>query len=190
MTSKPKSVHTLKITLREVKPPVWRRMVVDSYIRLDALAGLLEAAMGWYGGHLHQFETTGARYGEPDPEWGDDMIDERKARLADALPNVKSKLRWDYDFGDGWEHDVVVEAIGPPPAGVSYPLCVAGKRACPPEDCGGVWGYGDLLEALADPSHEDHADLTEWAPSGFDPEHFDVDETTEAMRTGRPLEDW
>jgi Plasmid pRiA4b ORF-3-like protein len=183
VTVRPKSVHQLKVTLRAVRPPVWRRIAVDSQVRLSALSNVLEAAMGWYGGHLHQFDVSGHIYGEPDPEWGDRVADERKARLADVLPAVKSKLRWDYDFGDGWEHDVVVEAIGPPEAGTTYPRCLAGRRACPPEDCGGPWGYHGLLEALKDPAHEDHADLSEWAPPDFDPDHFDVDEATDAMRT-------
>jgi hypothetical protein len=190
VTAQPKSIHTLKVTLRGVKPPVWRRIVVDSQIRVSALADVLEAAMGWVGGHLHLFDVDGVTYGEPDPEWDDDVIDERKARLADVLPKVTSRMRWDYDFGDGWEHDVVVEEIGPVQASETYPLCVTGRRACPPEDCGGPWGYRDLLEALADPSHEDHDHLSEWAPPGFDPQRFDAEETTDAMRAAQPLNGW
>ncbi len=152
MTAKPTSVHQLKVTLRRVRPPVWRRIVVDSNIRLSALSDLLEAAMGWYGGHLHLFDVRGMTYGDPDPDWGGDMADERKVGLAQALPTVGSKMRWDYDFGDGWEHDVVVEAIDPPAAATRYPVCIAGRRACPPEDCGGPWGYQDLLDALERPN--------------------------------------
>ena len=190
MTAKPKSDHTLKVTLRGVKPPVWRRIVVDSQTKLWTLSDLLEGAMGWYGGHLHLFDVRGTIYGEPDPEWDDDTLDERKVRLADVLPNAKSKMRWDYDFGDGWEHDVVVEAIGPPDANATYPVCLGGRRACPPEDCGGPYGYRDLLKALADPSHPDHADLREWAPPDFDPEAFDTEAATVDMRAGRPLTGW
>lgn len=89
-------------------------------------------------------------------------LDERKARLGEVLPAVKSKMRWDYDFGDGWEHDVVVEAIELAHNDATYPVCLTGKRACPPEDCAGPWGYGNLLAALSDPMHEDHEELTEW----------------------------
>jgi hypothetical protein len=103
---------------------------------------------------------------------------------------VGSKLRWDYDFGDGWEHDVVVEGIGPRRSDFEGPVCLAGSRACPPEDCGGPMGYEDLLDALSDPAHPEHDDMREWAPPGFDPAHFDVDQATAAMRSPRPLEGW
>lgn len=183
--SVPKTVHTLRITLRGVEPLVWRRIVVASEIKLSALAPVLEAAMGWYGDHLHQFEASGKRYGDPDPDWGARVIDERGRKLAGVLPTVGAKLRFDYDFGDGWEHDVVVEAVEPVERGVTYPLCLAGARACPPDDCGGPWGYGELLEALANPRHPDHEDRVDWIGEEFDPEHFDAVETTAAMRARR-----
>jgi hypothetical protein len=189
VTAKLTSAHTLKVTLRGVTPPVWRRIVVDSQTKLSTLSDLLEAAMGWYGGHLHVFDVAGTTYGEPNPSW-DDVLDERKVRLATVLPSVKSRMRWDYDFGDGWEHDVLVEAIGPPEPDATYPTCLAGRRACPLEDCGGPYGYQELLVALADPAHPDHSNLTEWAPSDFDPEEFDPDDATEAMKMARPLKGW
>lgn len=185
-----RTVHRLKVTLRQVKPPVWRRIVVKSELTLGELASVLEAAMGWFGGHLHAFEVDGARYGTPDPDWGMDDLDENGFRLGDVLPKVGMKVRWDYDFGDGWEHDVVVEGITMPERGVEYPLCLAGRRACPPEDCGGPWGYADLLDALADPDHPDHEDLSEWAPLDFDPAFFDIEEMTQEMRSPQPLEGW
>lgn len=135
-----RTVHQLKVTLREVKPPVWRRIVVESDLTLGELYPVLLSAMGWMGGHLHLFDVGGTRYGIPDPEWGITELDENRFRLDDVLPKVGMKMRWDYDFGDGWEHDVVVEAITMPQRGVEYPLCLAGRRACPPEDCGGPWG--------------------------------------------------
>jgi len=184
------TVHQLKVTLGMVKPPVWRRIVVPSELRLSELAAILEAAMGWYGGHLHAFEADGTRYGRPDPDWGNDDLDENRFSLGEVLPEVGSKMRWDYDFGDGWEHDVLVEEIGPREAGVTYPICLAGRRACPPEDCGGPWGYENLLQALADPNHPDHEDMREWMALDFDPAHFDMEETSAAMRSPRPLEGW
>lgn len=187
---KPRSVHRLKVTLRGVKPPVWRRIVVYSDCTLGELAPLLEASMGWLGGHLHLFDVGGTRYGTPDPDWDTADLHEGRFRLGDVLPSVGSKMRWEYDFGDGWEHDVVVEAIGPPEAGVRYPRCLAGRRACPPEDCGGPWGYEELLQALADPGNPDHAELREWAPPDFDPVQFDPVEATLAMHLPRPLEGW
>lgn len=187
----PKTVHRLKVTLRAVRPPVWRRIEVRSTTKLSDLAWVLESAMGWDGSHLHMFEAGRNRYGAPDPEgWGPSVLDERKHSLGAVLPREGSKLRFDYDFGDGWEHDVVVEAIAPVDRGVQYPQCVGGRRACPPEDCGGPWGYQELLEALADPKHERHEDLLEWIGGDFDSAEFDVDATTSAMRPSPPLHDW
>lgn len=146
--------------------------------------------MGWLGGHLHLFNVGGTRYGTPDPDWGMDDLNENRFRLDDVLPKVGAKMRWDYDFGDGWEHHVLVEAISLPERGVEYPLCLAGRRACPPEDCGGPWGYTDLLKALADPDHPEHAHLREWAPPEFDPARFDLEVTNLEMHSQRPLEGW
>ena len=182
------TVHQLKVTLRSVKPPVWRRIVVRSNSPLGELASVLEAAMGWLGGHLHVFEAEGTWYGSADPDWDSNDQDENEHRLGDVLATVGSKMRWDYDFGDGWEHDVVVEKITDADPGVEYPLCLAGRGACPPEDCGGPPGYAELLRALADPSHADHDDLRRWAPPGFDPASFDVEDANLALRSPRPLE--
>ena len=185
------TVHRLKVTLLEVEPPVWRRLDVPSQIKLSALAGVLEAAVGWYGGHLHGFAVGALAYGIPDPDFGSrTIIDERKVRLGEVLPAVTDRMRWDYDFGDGWEHEVLVEAIEPPDPGVAYPVCRAGMRACPPEDCGGPWGYDDFLVALVDPAHERHEELREWAPPGFDPEAFDIEQATQWMRSAAPPQSW
>jgi len=192
MATQVRTVHRLKVPLRQVKPPAWRRVEVASNIKLSELSDVLEAAMGWLGGHLHAFEAEGVHYEIPDGESFGFCLprDERKARLGEVLPAVKSKMRWDYDFGDGWEHDVVVEAIEPMNSDAVYPVCLAGKRTCPPEDCGGPWGYGNLLAAISDPAHEEHEELTEWLPPGFDPEEFDISEATDTMRSARPLRDW
>ncbi len=182
-------MYQLKITLRDVKPPVWRRILVESDVTLWELTGVLWGTMGWAGYHLHAYDVGGKVYGIPDPDWELDFLDEKQFRLDQVLPKVGMKMRWDYDFGDGWEHDVLLEAITLPGRGVEYPVCLAGRRACPPDDCGGPSGYADLLEILADPDHPDHEDLREWAPD-YDPAFFDIDETTEGMRTPRPIEDW
>jgi hypothetical protein len=191
MATREATVHRLKVTLRGVKPPVWRRIEVPSTTKLTELSDLLEAAMGWLGGHLHAYEAQSVRYEIPDGD--NDRLrerrDERKARLGDVLWAPKAKMRWDYDFGDGWQHDIVVEAIEAMSAQAEYPVCTGGARACPPEDCGGPRGYDSLLAALGDPAHELHEKLREWAP-GFDPEAFDVAEATTTMRTDRPLRDW
>jgi hypothetical protein len=192
----PTTVHRLKVTLRHVKPPVWRRIEVRSTTKLSDFAAMLEGVVGWHGGHLHLFETRDRReFGVPDPDFDPDfdlgppMEDEARHRVVDVLPTAGAKLRFDYDFGDGWEHDVVAEAIVPATSGIEYPRCIGGKRACPPEDCGGPSGYANLLEALADPGHERHADVTEWLGDEFDPDDFDAEEMTEAMRLPR-LSGW
>jgi hypothetical protein len=190
MAAKQGSVHRLKVTLREVRPPVWRRIEVPSDVTLGKLSGILEAAMGWLGYHLHAFDVAGTRYGIPDPDWDTADLDEGRFRLGAVLPWVGSKMRWDYDFGDGWEHDVVVEAIGPPGPGVEYQVCLKGRRACPPEDCGGPWGYVEMLQLQADPSLEDPDDRRAWLGSDFDRAYFDPEEATEEMRSPRPLEGW
>lgn len=189
------SVHRLKVTLRQVKPPVWRRIEVPSTTRLSELAGILEAAMGWLGGHLHAFEHADGTLYEPPSNNNNnngyaDSADERKVRVGQILPAVGSKLRWAYDFGDGWEHDLTVEAIEPRNPKHTYPRCTGGRRACPPEDCGGPWGYHDLLTVLTDPTHPQHHELAEWAPPGFDPTAFNPLEATQAMQSPRPLHGW
>ncbi len=163
---------------------------IQAGIKLSALAGVIEGAIGWLGGHLHAFEVGGVIFDIPDGEGFRTTLDERTVRLADVLPAVESTMRWDYDFGDGWEHDIVVEAVEPRQVGVTYPVCLAGERACPSEDCGGPWGYDDLLAAVAEPTHERHEEFIEWVPAGFDPEAFDVDVANEMMRWARPLPEW
>lgn len=188
------TVHQLKVTLRSVRPPIWRRIIVASDTPLSELAALLEAAMGWMGGHLHAFDAGDVIYEVPDPESiGGGFrrsIDERTVTLAEVLDAPKTKLRWDYDFGDGWEHDLVVEETLPADSQVDYPICVTGRRACPPEDCGGTFGYAELLAALEDPQRDRHDELAEWMPGEFDPEDFDADEATKALHDPRPLEGW
>lgn len=114
-------------------------------------------------------------------EGTDDGEDETRVRLDEVAPTEKGKFRYDYDFGDGWKHDVLVEKITPMDHSATYPRCLAGKRSCPPEDCGGPWGYADLLDAIADPSHERHAELKGWFGDDFDPDRFDVDAVNAAF---------
>ncbi|NLE77973.1 MAG: plasmid pRiA4b ORF-3 family protein [Rhodococcus sp.] len=161
------------MSLRDVEPEVWRRIVVRSEMPLRKLSLALERAMGWEGYHLHLFDVAGVLFGEPDED-ADYMIHENAAAVKHLLPRVGASLRWDYDFGDGWEHDVVVEAIESAVDGKRYPVCLDGARACPPEDCGGTSGYERLLAALADPNDPEHERLVEWAPDGFDPQVFDL----------------
>jgi Plasmid pRiA4b ORF-3-like protein len=187
-TTMAETVHRLKITLRSIRPPIWRRIEVGSSITLYELSAVLEAAMGWLGGHLHAYEADGTTYELPDEDLrlGHRTVNERKARLSKVLPKVGAKMRFDYDFGDGWSHDVIVEAIEPANSDVDRPRCLTGKRACPPDDCGGPSGYGELLDILANPSHPEHTERLEWLGGLYDPEAFDPDETTEAMQNAEP----
>jgi hypothetical protein len=174
------SVHQIKITLRGVsKPPVWRRVQVPADIRLDQLHDVIQKAMGWDDGHLHVFSTGWADYGLPDPELGHG--DERTVRLSELLNGIGDKLRYTYDFGDDWEHDVLLEKVLRADPGTPYPVCTAGKGACPPEDCGGVGGYASLKETLAGPDDEEQREMLEWlgldSAADFDPTEFSVEET-------------
>lgn len=132
---------------------------------------------------MHVFTTGHAEYGLPDPELG--HRDERRASLGALVKGKGDRLRYAYDFGDCWEHDILVEEVSAAEPDALYPICLTGKGACPPEDCGGVWGYGHLREVLADPTHEEHQDMLEWlrldSASGFDPAAFDVDEVNGAL---------
>ena len=129
-----------------------RRIQVPGDIALSRLHAVLQIVMGWTNSHLHQFKAGGRYYGEPDPEFADvmEVIDERQVRLNQIAPNVKAGFLYEYDFGDSWEHELVVEKILPPEKGAPYPRCTDGKCACPPEDVGGVWGYQDFLEVMRD----------------------------------------
>ncbi len=165
-------VFQLKVTLREIKPPIWRRVLVDGSATLDEVHGVIQAAFGWWDYHLHEFRIGGDDYGVPDPDW--DMrtvLDETCSRL-DKVAGEGDRFRYVYDFGDDWEHDVVVEKVLARSEVDTVPACIAGKRACPPEDCGGSWGYEEYLTAIADPSHPRHAEMMEWRGM-FDPEAFD-----------------
>ena len=177
------AVHRVKITLRGAKPPIWRRLEVPSGITLLRLHHAVQAAFGWSDEHLWVFETPVGDYGHADLELG--YRSAGSAKLSDVAAFTGDRIRYTYDFGDDWAHDITVEDIVPAEPGVAYPRCTAGRRACPPEDCGGICGYQDLQETLADPGHADHAELLEWlaldAPADFDPAHFDLGEVNEAL---------
>lgn len=180
------SAFQLKVTLRETKPPIWRRILVDGSDTLDKVHEAIQAAFGWWGYHLHEFEVGRARYGVPDPDddWGEPTQDERRTRL-DAIADEGTSFRYTYDFGDGWDHRVVVEKVLPAATEVALPTCVDGRRACPPEDCGGPWGYQELLAILADPDHPEHLERLEWLERPLDPEAFDPNDFTENLRNLR-----
>ena len=180
-SKEPAAVYQLKITLRDIKPPVWRRVQVKD-CSLTKLHDIIQTCMGWDGYHLHAFEIGGEQYSEPDPDGMMDAEDERKVKLSQVVAQGFKKFSYTYDFGDNWEHVLQVEKTLAAEPGVRYPRCIDGKRACPPEDCGGSWGYGEFLEAIQDPEHEEHEDMTEWIGWEFDPEKFDLEEVNAELQ--------
>ncbi len=170
------TIYQLKITLKRISPAIWRRIEVPTNINLDDLSRIILRAMGWYGGHLMSFEIgRNEFFGDKESahEFGGILMS--KARLDKYLTTTKQKAKFTYDFGDDWEHDVLLEKILDAEAGIKYPRCTAGKRHCPPEDCGGPWGYAGILEALKDPEKPENEELLEWVGDDFDPEAFDLE---------------
>ncbi len=177
-TSAPaRSLVQLRVELQHLKPAVWRRLLVPDTITLARLHQVLQIALGWTDSHLHEFEIGGTRYGIPDPDWPDSppVTPENRVTLAQALaPGVKH-FTYLYDFGDDCEHKVRVEAILDNERNAPAPICTDGANRCPPEDVGGVCGYLDFLQAINEPTHEEHADMLDWVGGAFDPTAFDVD---------------
>ncbi len=160
-------IYQIKVTLLRTVPPVWRRLLVPSDITLSNLHDLLQLAMGWTDSHLHEFLFRGQCYGPIGPERGvAEAIDERKVRLNQLLVRVGAKIVYTYDFGDGWEHGIVLEKGLPVDPNMAYPAATGGAGACPPEDCGGIGGFYSLLESLQNPRHPQHEELLELWPLG------------------------
>lgn len=176
-----RQIYQLRISLLDIDPPVWRRVQVPGGFTLDRIHRVIQHAMGWRDCHLHSFEVDGIAYGEPDPDGELAVSDELDVRL-DVLVSKGSRLRYTYDFGDWWEHEVTVEDAFPAQPGVRYPLCTQGDRACPPEDVGGAFGYAEMLAVLADPDHPDHIQVRESVGTGFDPDTFSPDRATILLR--------
>ncbi len=180
MPTRARNVLQFKVTLRGVKPPVWRRIVVPESYSFWELHVAIQDAMGWTDTHLHVFEVMHPLYCElvqiglpDDGGFEGETLPGWKQKISAYFPRDGARARYVYDFGDGWEHAVVLEKRLPAEKGGAYPACTAGRRRCPPEDCGGAWGYEELLEAIREPGHERHVELTEWIADDFDPEAFD-----------------
>jgi len=178
------NIYQIKVTLQDSHPSIWRRIQVNSDINLGKLHEVLQIAMGWSNSHLYGFRVGLICYSEPDPHFPDDTIDGRDIRLDEIVIEGDTFI-YDYDFGDSWEHEIQIEKILSAEPGAHYPLCLAGERACPPEDCGGVPGYDYLLEALSDPTNSKYAELLEWIDEDFDPEAFDLDAVNAALGSGK-----
>jgi hypothetical protein len=180
----PAPILQIKVGLRGAKPPIWRRLLVPADVSLARLHGIIQAAFGWEDSHLHLFETPYGDFGRADRELGHRA--EGPVTLEQVAPEVKSRIVYTYDFGDDWHHEIVVEKVLDRDKTLHYPLCTGGRRAAPPEDCGGIWGYMELLEVLADPEHDEHDERLEWLglsnASDFDPANIDIAAINRALR--------
>jgi hypothetical protein len=175
-------IYQLKITLKDVKPPIWRRIQVKSDITLLALHKAIQKVMGWTDSHIHEFIVKGVSYGDSEDE---DSLNERSHHLNKLRLEEKEKFFYVYDFGDNWEHVILLEKILPVDADARYPVCLTGKRSGPLEDCGGPWGYMELLDILEDPNHPEFEERMEWIEEDFDPEMFDINEINGRLRGRR-----
>ncbi|MFC2029407.1 plasmid pRiA4b ORF-3 family protein [Chloroflexota bacterium] len=177
------TIYQIKVTIEGSRPPIWRRLLVHSDTPLSSLHEIIQAAFGWEGSHLHQFIDGHTYYGQPDPEYplDIDMRDEQGVTLAQIATGEGAKFRYEYDFGDSWLHQILVEEVLRPEPDQDYPVCVKGRRACPPEDVGGIGGYAWFLEAISDPDHEEHESYSQWIGGEFDPEAFDLEEANQAL---------
>lgn len=186
------TVIQFRITLLDIEPPIWRRIQVDD-CTLNKFHEHIQTAFGWSNSHLHLFEIAGEQYGDSyllcEEGESADFEDSHLVDLGELLDGRRKgfSLRYVYNFGDNWEHEIVLEDRPVRYPKTLYPVCLEGQRARPPEDCGGAWSYQHLLEVLADPKHEEYEDLREWAAER-DPEKFSATETTQFMHEGPP--DW
>jgi hypothetical protein len=175
------SVFRLRIQLNDVDPVIWRRLLVPGGIRMGKLSDILLAAMGWSNSHLHAFTVGDIRYGMNADEFPEGEIDEKTVTVFQALREQR-RFTFEYDFGDSWEHDVVIEDLTWSGVGLKSAVCIDGANACPPDDVGGTWGYGEFLDAIANSTHEDHERFLSWAGGSFDPAEFDLGQVNAVLQ--------
>lgn len=177
------TIYQLKITLKNISPPIWRRFLVHSDIKMSDLHKIIQTLMGWENCHLHQFIVNNEYYA---PEFEDIEqigIDYKKIKLKGLVDKEGQNFFYDYDFGDGWEHVIILEKILPDDKNFRYPLCLGGKRSAPLENCGSIPGYENLLEALKDPDNKKYEEIFEWlGPRAFEPERFYIDEINSRLK--------
>lgn len=181
----PQCVYQLRIELLFIEPVIWRTILVPETLTLPKLDRVIQAAMGWSNSHLHAWRIDGRRYGVPDPEWNmpGELLDERKFTVGSVLGDHIDEFVYDYDFGDGWEHRVAIEKrLAADPERNTWPMCIAGANACPPEDVGGPPGYLDFVQAMHDPTHQDHLQMWRWNGGPFDPSAFSLNDANRAIR--------
>ncbi len=180
-----KDIYQLKVTLLGAKPPIWRRLLLDPDMTLAKLHDVLQTTMGWENSHMHEFRAGERRFSQPEP--ADPFTrtpraeSERTARLRAILKKAGAKIIYAYDFGDSWEHSIVLEKVLPADPSISYPVCMDGRLACPPEDCGGISGYYGLLEAINNPDDESSEGMRDWVGDDFDPQDFSIDKVNRLL---------
>ena len=169
-------VLQLKISLKEIKPKIWRRFLVEDSITFQKLHEIIQDVMGWENYHLFEFKFENIRIIPPNEDYlEENELDPKKVKVKEYVNKEKQKFEYIYDFGDSWEHEVIVEKILDKNNSKQYSVCIAGERACPPEDCGGVWGYEELLEIRKNKNHPEYKDkIVNWLGEDFDPEEFDL----------------
>ena len=181
-------IFQIQIALKGFKPKIWRRILIPSDLLLSDFHKIIQTTMGWTNSHLHQFIKNRTFYSVKYAD--DDMWDEmdnvdykkKKIRISDLIKVDKDKIIYEYDFGDGWEHDIILEKVLPVDNKIKYPICLIGKMNCPPEDCGGIWGYTDMLKILRQPDHEEYESFIEWLGDEFDPDYFNKDEVNDLLK--------
>ena len=170
-------VLQLKIVLKHIEPPIWRRVLVPDNYKLGDLHAIIQVTMGWEDSHMHAFRIGGREYTSGEAcKMGDmDMENEDKIALSRVITLSTKDFEYEYDFGDSWMHEIAVEKRLPIDPSARYPVCLAGARSCPPEDCGSVPGYYEILKALRNPRTREQRELLEWLGEGYDPERFDIE---------------
>jgi hypothetical protein len=176
------TIYRLKVTLRGSRPPIWRRVEVRSDITLARFHDVLQLVMGWTNSHLHQFRRGSTYYGPANPDLDMEQQNERRVRLNSVLRKPKDKMVYEYDFGDGWEHDVVLERSTAAPTHAPHVRVTGGRGGCPPEDVGGIGGYYTFLATINDPADPEHTDMLEWCGGAFDPDAFDFEDLNKYFR--------
>ncbi|MBE0487200.1 plasmid pRiA4b ORF-3 family protein [Marinobacter sp.] len=177
-------VYQIKVTLSGSKPPIWRRLLVSPEATFQDLHRIIQIAMGWRGSHLHLFQAADGRLiGDPEEDEDDMMgfLDETRLLVGSVLKREGQAIKYEYDFGDSWEHQIKLEKILPAGDEGHLPRCIKAARQCPPEDVGGVHGYYEFLNAMHDPAHPEHEGVKEWWGGEFDPEFVNLEEINQLL---------
>lgn len=169
-----KNIYQLNITLEGLKPAIYRKVLVEDSKTFYELHYIIQIAMGWDNSHLYQFEAKDLFISDPTMIDNEDILDAKEVTLKKIFTREGMYLQYEYDFGDRWVHTVKLEKIVPVQKNESYPKCIEGKRNCPPEDCGGIWGYDYLLKVIGDKNHPEYKEMMEWLGDDFDPEYFNI----------------